>query len=122
MYCKDCINYYGEGLCRSNRKGYTSALLTADNLACFSPAQTEKKMEQETKICKECGRELPLEQFYKNRWGVTDYCVECMNKKKERKADKAPADLSAIPDGELAAELKRRGWQGVLTRKEEITI
>lgn len=37
----------------------------------------------ETKVCKVCGRELPLSQFMVTRWGgYTDNCNECIAKKR----------------------------------------
>lgn len=37
----------------------------------------------ETKICKCCGKELPLNNFSKNAFGYTSVCKECnsMNRK-----------------------------------------
>lgn len=37
----------------------------------------------ETKICKVCGRELPLSQFANNRYGTPlSTCRECVNEKR----------------------------------------
>ena len=37
----------------------------------------------ETKICKVCGRELPLTQFANNRYGTPfSTCRECVNEKR----------------------------------------
>lgn len=39
---------------------------------------------QEKKICKECGRELPISEFMVTRWGThTDKCKKCINEKKK---------------------------------------
>lgn len=35
----------------------------------------------DTKVCKECGRELPLTSFKRNRYGVTSLCLECYRDK-----------------------------------------
>lgn len=35
----------------------------------------------DTKVCKECGRELPLTSFKRNRYGVTSQCLECYRNK-----------------------------------------
>lgn len=36
----------------------------------------------ETKKCKECGRELPITEFRKTRWGhYTEVCKECSRAK-----------------------------------------
>lgn len=146
MYCKDCEHYYGEGLCRTNSKGYTSALLTADGLACFSPAdKNNKPMEKTTKVCKDCGRELPLDQFPKNRYGHLGICRECNAKRHTPKpktegeilgskvarnitqqiADKisqARAALRYVPDEALAEELRARGYSGTLTKSTTLTL
>ena len=31
----------------------------------------------ETKVCKCCGRELPINNFKKGRWGYVSVCLEC---------------------------------------------
>lgn len=37
----------------------------------------------ETKRCKKCGRELPITEFMKTRWGkYSDVCKKCVNDKK----------------------------------------
>lgn len=86
----------------------------------------------ETQVCKQCGRELPVEQFSKigNRGGGTTslhICKECMQgrqkegrqKRKERMAQleiKRTQDirnmrLSDFTPRELMVELKRRGYK-----------
>lgn len=37
---------------------------------------------ESTKICKVCGRELPIESFQRNGHGYTSVCQECSNKKR----------------------------------------
>lgn len=92
----------------------------------------------ETKICKCCGKELPIEDFYKNGFGVTSVCKECHTKrakegKEERKRLKQQAvdainarnlRLSDFTPRELMEELKRRGYDGKITytRVEEIDL
>ena len=47
----------------------------------------------ETKICKKCGKELPVDKFYKNKSqkdGFGYYCKDCVNAYKSSK--KANAD------------------------------
>lgn len=47
----------------------------------------------ETKICKKCGKELPVDKFYKNesqKDGFGCYCKDCVNAYKSSK--KANAD------------------------------
>ena len=89
-----------------------------------------------TKICKCCGRELPLEAFRKTRLGVMNTCYECVSKniakakadKKEeaKKADEVrmakAARLSDFEPVELMRELKRRGYEGKLTYTKTFEI
>lgn len=35
----------------------------------------------ETKICKTCGKELPLSRFASNRYGPTSVCRDCVKEK-----------------------------------------
>lgn len=101
-----------------------------------------------TKTCSECGRELPLEQFSKNRWGYTSLCKDCMAKKKagkapvshnepapqpqeEKPAEQTPAPskprpkrnyLHYVSDEQLVTELKRRGFEGKIVMKKQFDI
>lgn len=66
-----------------------------------------------TKVCKECGRELPIEQFSKVRNGVhISTCKECMSLiRKENKQKK----LDAI-------EQQRRAYYAEFDGKEPVEI
>lgn len=95
----------------------------------------------ETKVCKDCGRELPITNFKLSRFGVrVGVCTECANKKriinKQKKEISMKAEVEAqrareqeraqilqtfLPC-ELMRELKRRGYEGKLTLKQEIDI
>lgn len=44
----------------------------------------------ETKVCRCCGRELPINNFKKGRWGVVSVCLEC---DKKHRAEKRQARL-----------------------------
>ena len=51
----------------------------------------------ETKICKKCGKELPVDKFYKNKSqkdGFGYYCKDCINAYKSPK--KANADGGGV--------------------------
>lgn len=95
----------------------------------------------ETKVCKECGRELPIENFKTTRWdGKVDVCNQCCGTKmrksirenKEKRidqmntklADTRKLRLQDFTPRELMEELARRGYKGKLTieRIEEIDI
>lgn len=78
----------------------------------------------ETKICKKCGRELPVTEFYAHkhtRDGLDNYCKACKaqatkegraRKKAQNAEDPAEATpaLAAFTDDELMSELKARGY------------
>lgn len=74
----------------------------------------------ETKICKKCGRELPVEKFKKTRWGgYASTCNDCVKsavqKTKRKNTDNAKSlRLQDFTPRELMLELKRRGYEGNL--------
>lgn len=93
----------------------------------------------ETKVCKCCGRELPLNHFKKTRYGgYVSVCTECSTKKlrenkqkrieeQKQKVDDVRAEnrqlcLADFTPRELMAELKRRGYEGKITYVETHTI
>ena len=96
-------------------------------------------MEQETKVCKCCGRELPVNNFKSSRWGCrVSVCTECAtNKLRENKRKKLDQQKQKVEDmraetrqlcladftpRELMAELKRRGYEGKITYVETHTL
>ena len=101
----------------------------------------------ETKVCKKCGRELPLENFYVNKslkGGHDNTCKECKNtyakewqkkNKEKKKAQKIEEEriefekkykiytykeLAPFTPRELMLELKARGYEGELVFIEHI--
>lgn len=129
MTCKDC-QYYRDTkdgpYCYNGRIRPVSPIQEKE---CFTPV-TEKP-EVATKVCKRCGRELPVDSFGrhpKTRDGYQPVCKECRSKEfkgvpQERKA-KAPkpekeptpkAVLSQFTDDQLIEEIRRRGWGGRLS-------
>ena len=102
-------------------------------------------MIMETKVCKKCGRELPIEKFFKdpkNAYGLKGNCKDCISEyQRERKlkmkskqeveikdapkvSDSTLKELSEnhiekIPSRLLISELRRRGYRGQL---ELVTI
>ena len=77
-----------------------------------------------TKVCKVCGKELPIDQFRPNpkcKDGHLDTCYECLNNKiKETNKKKEEVDvtkeLHLYADEELVAELRERGWEVKCTK------
>ena len=82
----------------------------------------------ETKICNTCGRELPIENFRKTRWGgQANVCKECMcNKRvathKKNKEQQHKLALADYTPRQLMEELARRGYEGKLTYTKIETI
>ena len=93
--------------------------------------------ENVTKVCKKCGRELPVEAFNKkakSKDGLQDMCREChkeynranWHKKKEASHKMLPVytnpDLAVYHPRELMAELKARGfrWDYMLEPQRKI--
>ena len=116
---------------------------------CYEPHQNEEetmskeietvseKTNAATKVCKKCGRELPLNMFRTKPNGEPyDTCKECIGaamsavrkgkagKASEPKPEKAAkaAETAAKPmtDDELVAELRARGWDVKCTKTIEL--
>ena len=97
MYCHNCKNYYGDGHCRVN--GYTSHLKKADSLPCFEREektnQTHNDM-KETRKCRICGNEKPLEEFAKDSRsgdGLSHICKSCAAERADKRLEKFRASL-----------------------------
>ena len=87
-----------------------------------------------TKVCSRCGRELPRTEFPKNaqsRDGHLGVCKKChrkrMNDYRRNLAEKARlydmrGGLKDYTPRDLMLELKRRGYEGVLSFTERKTI
>lgn len=106
---------------------------------CF---ETKEEMEEnkKTKVCKVCGKELPIEMFRKNtksKDGYTDTCIECINVNiragfnKRKDAQETPKAeepirledtikmvdaIDNIPDQALVNELRQRGYDVTCTK------
>lgn len=153
--CSQCYYYLTPGQCMKHHR-VVSALRNADELNCWKDRneETPTTMEEKTpttKVCKECGRELPLEQFAKNPHGYTSLCKECMKAKQSKgvkahrdglkelkdqmerssmhrpeyqpEGKKAPAfDITTASDADLVAELRARGYAGTLTKTHTLEV
>lgn len=137
-YCNTCQHYRvtaGGPHCYKGRIKPVSPITKAD---CWEPV-TEQP-EPLTKVCKRCGRELPLSSFGrhpKTRDGYQPVCREFRSaemkgnprkgsKKKEQAPKPEPAPvhepdtavtLTGATDDQLVEELRNRGYTGNVIRK-----
>ena len=106
---------------------------------CFETKEIEME-EKRIKVCKVCGKELPIEMFRKNiksKDGYTDTCIDCINvkiragfNKKKDMQEKTKAEepirledtikmvdaIKNTPDQALANELRQRGYDVTCTK------
>jgi hypothetical protein len=85
-----------------------------------------------TKVCKKCGRELPVYEFYKaetNKDGLLGHCKEChksLTSDRDKAARKSLAEnatpLSTFTPRELIEELRKRGYKGTLYVTREVVL
>lgn len=142
MYCSDCFFFSDLGRCKNPKSHRSDVGFFQKAGPCFAakdapePIKENKTMAEEPKeikrVCVDCGRELPLEQFARNRSGYTKYCKECMKARrgigKQGKGDyrlhASPLNvgIAAIADDALMAELHKRGWSGHLTKTIEMDV
>ena len=100
MKCGECIFLNDTGHCRLQDKArsyFAEACSRFSTEPYIHKPKEEKPMKEETKpaavetsrVCKGCGKELPLEQFGRNRYGYTWYCVDCMKARRQQGMEKA---------------------------------
>lgn len=75
------------------------------------------QMAVETKVCKQCGKELPVTYFGKYASGIRTICKNCVEHNKAKGRSERFKDVT---NRELIEELKLRGYKGEL-RLEVIT-
>ena len=149
--CGDCALYIYGGWCAEKRREIGFLWEACNKWKDKHEEQTprEDTMEQTTpttKVCKRCGRELPLEAFGKtvrSKDGYQSNCRECQaelvrqgweKRRAEGKAHTAPMRkkapketpvaanpaVSELPDHDLVRELRRRGYD--VTCKKTIEL
>ena len=137
--CGECARYRLKPNCENicDKTGKVVPFLAQKE--CFETKEIEME-EKRTKVCKVCGKELPIEMFRKNiksKDGYTDTCIECINvniragfnKKKgvqEKPKSEEPIrledtikmvdDIHNIPDQALVNELRQRGYDVTCTK------
>lgn len=148
--CGECSEYRvlnnGQNYCHKTKKvtGYLQ------QKECFTPKDTKmditkldiKKIDDtyttdteqvKTKVCKRCGRELPLHEFGRHARtadGLQVYCRECSKQammrtrraKVEKDKKRATYGLASYETDDLINELRRRGLSGYLKQVVEISV
>lgn len=90
----------------------------------------------ETKTCKQCGRELPINSFAKHHISTDGHMSICQSCREEARKQSplggakltvkpisgGNPDLASFTPRELIEELKARGYKGKLTIKREIVL
>lgn len=138
--CGECARYrimpYCENIC--DKTGKVVPFLAQKE--CFETKEIEMEESKKTKVCKVCGKELPIEMFRKNnksKDGYTDTCFDCINVKiragfnKKKDAQKKPKSeetirledtikmvdaIDNIRDQALVNELRQRGYDVTCTK------
>ena len=79
--------------------------------------ETKPEYTGETKVCKCCGKELPISHFQKYAGGYRKVCNDC-----RRRESGATEKFKDFTSRELIKELKARGYEGQLTKKIVETV
>lgn len=107
-----------------------------------TPPEVQQALDSVKRTCAGCGRELPITKFGKNAYGYTKYCKDCMKQRQmagktklpkespeqhialsvEKRMQKVAEITETLADADLAAELRRRGYSGKLTRNQELNV
>lgn len=134
--CHECAFFTDLGQCRGPH-GKREVNYFQKACAYFEPFETthqpkETDMEKEkntapvqeeptTKVCKKCGRELPISEFSRNRHGIISVCKECRRRPNAAvyQTGEKPLAVSIedFGDDTLMQELRDRGWKGTLTKQ-----
>lgn len=137
--CGECARYRLKPNCENicDKTGKVVPFLAQKE--CFEPKEIEME-EKRTKVCKVCGKELPIDMFRKNiksKDGYTDTCFDCINvkiragfNKKKDVQEKPKAEepmrledtikmvdaIHNVPDQALVNELRERGYDVTCTK------
>lgn len=93
------------------------AALLLTNMEVTTMSELEEKKVPLTKVCKGCGRELPIEKFGKHAIssdGHLSECRECRRRKASTGKDVKGNPLAKFTARELMRELSLRGYEGTL--------
>jgi len=107
MKCHECISFTELGGCRNGRSGRKFVGWFQEACQYGEPKEAYKNKNQDTmkenetnaatQVCKDCGRELPLEEFQKGPHGYMNYCKECFKKRqKAGKQGPKPAGIAEV--------------------------
>lgn len=134
--CGQCLNYIPRPFCENICAKTGRIAPYMDVKSCFEPKinkeiKTEKKMETQdtitTKVCRTCGRELPVSEFghhHLTKDGYNPDCRECRSKRmKDRKAvitQEFENSIAQLEDQALVDELRERGYE--VTCKKTIEL
>lgn len=132
-YCKHYLP--GKALCGLTKKevGFLEVKPCYEAQTQTTQTAMEENNETKTKVCKRCGRELPLHEFGRHARtadGLQVYCRDCCKEamKKTRRGkvqkdiERATYGLASFTDEELFNELRRRGFSGYLKQVVEISV
>ena len=137
--CGECARYRLKLNCENicDKTGKVVPFLAQKE--CFETKEIEME-EKRTKVCKVCGKELPIEMFRRNiksKDGYTDTCIDCINVKiragfnKKKDVQQKPKSEEPIrledtikmvdaikntPDQALVNELRQRGYDVTCTK------
>ena len=140
--CGDCIHFkadrFSQFVC--SKTGRPAGLLQSKK--CFTPKDTKMDTKEtkttdteqvKTKVCKRCGKELPLHEFGRHARtadGLQVYCRECSKQammrtrraKVEKDKERATCGLASFSTEDIVNELRRRGLTGYLKQVVEISV
>lgn len=137
--CGNCVHFTHNNLhgfvCNKTMKpaGYLQ------EKKCFEPKKMKETNTPQTKVCKRCGRKLPAEAFGRHartKDGLQPVCRECRSKQQKAALKKEEPEEYAIqtvsdpvtvtvdffPDDVIIESLRKRGYNGTITKQIQITL